>query len=72
MTYTPSYPAAQEAARKEGGNEKVGGGEGAGNDHALCRNAPREPMLPALLDAVGVKLSQISLESGRADHAIAL
>ena len=33
---------------------------------------PREQTLPALLGAVGVKRSQISLESRRADHAIAL
>ena len=39
---------------------------------ALCCNVPREQTLPALLGAIGVKLSQISLESPRADHAIAL
>ena len=33
---------------------------------------PREQTLPASLGAVGVKLSQISLESLKADHAIAL
>ena len=33
---------------------------------------PREQTLPALLGAVGVKCNQISLESRRADHAIAL
>ena len=48
------------------------GARGAGNDHALCYNGPREQTLPALLGAVGVKLSQISLESRRSDRAIAL
>ena len=53
-------------------NESVCGGEGAGNDHALCCIVPRKQTLPALLGAVSVKLSQISLESRKADHAIAL
>ena len=67
VIYTPLYPAAQ-----GGENENVGGGEGAGNNNALCCSVPREQTLPALLGAVGVKLSQISPESRRADHAIAL
>ena len=55
-----------------GGNEKVGGGEGAGDDHALCCKAPRKQALPALLGTIGGKVSQISLEYCRANHAIAL
>ena len=43
-----------------------------GNDRALCCNASKEQTLPALLGAVGLKLSQISPESRRADHDIAL
>ena len=42
------------------------------NVYVLCCNVPREQTLPALLGAVDVKLSQISLEYRRADHAIAL
>ena len=72
MIYTPSYPAAQEVVGKEAKNESVGGSEGAGSDHALCCNVPREQTLPALLGTAGVKRSQISLESRREDHAIAL
>ena len=55
-----------------GENKNIGGGEGVGNDNALCCNVPREQTLPALLGAVGVKRSQISHESRRADHTIAL
>ncbi|CAN0431803.1 unnamed protein product [Ascophyllum nodosum] len=51
----PVLPSRIRSGGQGGENENVGGGEGAGNDHALC-----------------VKLSQISLESRRADHAIAL
>ena len=65
-------PSRTRSGGQGGENESVGGGEGAGNDHALCCNVPREQTLPALLGAVGVKRSQISLESRRADHAIAL
>ena len=65
-------PSCTTSGGQGGENENVGGGEGAGNDNALCCNVPREQTLPALLGAVGVKLSQISLESRRADHAIAL
>ena len=68
----PVLPRRTRSGGQEGGNEKVGGGEGAGNAHVLCCNAPREQTLPALLGAAGVKLSQISLESRIADHAIAL
>ena len=42
------------------------------NVYVLCCNVPREQTLPALLGAVDAKLSQISLESRRANHAIAL
>ena len=65
-------PSRTRSGGQGGGNEKVGGGEGTGNDHALCCNTPRGQALLVLLGAVGVKLSQISLESRRADHAIAL
>ena len=65
-------PSRTRSGGQGGENESVGGGEGTGNDHALYCNVPREQTLPALLGAVGVKRSQISLESRRADHAIAL
>ena len=68
----PVLPSRTRSGGRGRENESVGGGEGAGNDHALCCNVPREQTLPALLGAVGVKRSQISLESRRADHAIAL
>ena len=68
----PVLPSRTRSGGQGGENENVGGGESAGNDHALCCNVPREQTLPALLGAVGVKLSQISLESRRVDHAIAL
>ena len=68
----PVLPSRTRSGGQGGGNESVGGGEGAGNDHALCCNVSREQTLPALLGAVGVKRSQISLESRMADHAIAL
>ena len=68
----PVLPSRTRNGGQGGKNESVGGGEGAGNDHALCCNVPREQTLPALLGAVCVKRSQISLESRRADHAIAL
>ena len=68
----PVLPSRTRSGGQGGENERVGGGDGAGNDNALCCNVPREQTLPALLGAVGVKRSQISLESRRADHAIAL
>ena len=68
----PVLPSCKRSGGQGGENESFGGGEGAGNDHALCCNVPREQTLPALLGAVGVKRSQISLESRRVDHAIAL
>ena len=68
----PVLPSRTRSGGQGGENESVGGGEGASNDNALCCNVPREQTLPALLRAVGVKRSQISLESRRADHAIAL
>ena len=68
----PVLPSRIRRGRQGGENENVGGGKGAGNDHALCCNVPRKQTLSALLGAVGVKLSQISLESRRADHAITL
>ena len=68
----PVLPSRTRSGGQGGENENVGGGEGAGNDNLLCCNVPREQTLPALLGAVGVKLSQISLEPPRADHAIAL
>ena len=68
----PVRPTRTRSGGQGGENENVGGGEGAGNNHALCCNAPRKQTLPALLGAVGVELSQISLESRSADHAIAL
>ena len=68
----PVLPSRTRSGGQGGENENVGGGEGAGNDNALCCNVPREQTLPALLGAVGVKLSQISFQSRRADHAIAL
>ena len=68
----PVLPSRTRSGGQGGKNEKVCEGEGAGNDHTLCRNAPSEQTLPASLRAVGVKLSQISLESRRADHVIAL
>ena len=67
----PVLPSRTRSGGQGGENESFGGGEGAGNDNALCCNVPREQTLPALLGAVGVKRSQISLESRRADHAIA-
>ena len=68
----PVLPSCKRSGGQGGENESFGGGEGAGNDHALCCNVLREQTLPALLGAVGVKRSQISLESRRVDHAIAL
>ena len=68
----PVLPSRSRSGGQGGKNEGVGGGEGAGNDHTLCCNVPREQTLPSLLGAVGVKRSQISLESRRADHAVAL
>ena len=68
----PVLPSRTRSGGQGGENESVGGDEGVGNDNALCCNVPREQTLPALLGAVGVKRSQISLESRRADHAIAL
>ena len=68
----PVLPSRTRSGGQGGENENVGGGEGAGNDHELCCNVPREQTLPALLGAVGLKLSQISLESRRPDRAIAL
>ena len=68
----PVLPSRTRSGGQGGENESVGGGEGAGNDHALCCNVPREQTLPALLGTVGVKRSQTSLESRRVDHAIAL
>ena len=68
----PVLPSRTKSGGQGGENENVGGGEGASNDNLLCCNVPREQTLPALLGAVGVKLSQISLEPPRADHAIAL
>ena len=55
----PVLPSRTRSGGQGGENESVGGGEGAGNDHALCCNVPREQTLPALLGAVGVKRSQI-------------
>ena len=72
MICTLSYPSRTKSGGQGGENENVDGGEGAGNDNALHCNVARGLMLPALLGAEGVKLSQISLESRRADHAIAL
>ena len=70
----PVLPSRTRSGGQEGRIQKVGGGEGAGagNDHALCCNAPREQTLPAFLGPVDAKLGQISLESRRADRAIAL
>ena len=68
----PVLPSRTRSGGQQGKNEKVGRCEAADNDHALFCHIPREQTLPALLGAVGVKLSQISLESRRADHAIAL
>ena len=68
----PVLPSRTRSGGQGGEDEYVGGGEGAGKDNALCCNVQREQTLPALLGAVDVKLSQISLESRRADHVIAL
>ena len=68
----PVLPSRTRSGGQGGKNEDVDGGEGAGNDNALCCNVPREQTLPALLGVVDVKLSQISPDSRRADHAIAL
>ena len=68
----PVLPRRTRSGGQGGENENVDGDEGAGSDNARCCNVPMEQTLPALLGAVGVKLSQISLESRRADHAIAL
>ena len=70
----PVLPSRTRSGGQEGRNQKVGGGEGAGegNDHMLCYNAPSEQMLPAFLGPVDVNLGQISLESRRAGRAIAL
>ena len=68
----PDLPSCTRSGGQGGEKENFGGGEGAGNDNALCCNVPREQMLPGLLGMVGVQLSQISLESRREDHAIAL
>ena len=68
----PVLPSCTNSGWQRGENESVGGGEGAGNDNALCCNVPRGQTLPALLGAVGVKRSQIPLESRRVDQAIAL
>ena len=68
----PVLPSRTRSGGQGGKHENVGGGEGAGNDHALCCNVPRKQTLPALIGAVGVKLSQISFESRRANHAITL
>ena len=68
----PVLPSRTRSGGQGGENESVGGGEGAGTYNALCCNVPRKQTLPALLGAVGVKRSQILLESRRADHAIAL
>ena len=68
----PVLPSRTRSGGQGGKNENVGGGEGAGNDNALCCSVQKEQTLPALLGAVDLKLSQISLESRKADHAIAL
>ena len=68
----PVLPSRTRSGGQGDENEGVGGGEGAGNDHALYCNVPREQTLPALLGVVGVKRSQISLESRRVDPAIVL
>ena len=62
----PVLPSRTRSSGQGGENENVGGGEGAGNDNALCCNVPREQTLPALLSAVGgnVAKSHSSL-SGR-------
>ena len=68
----PVLPSRTRSGGQGGKNENVDGGEGAGNHNALCCNVPREQTLPTLLGLVDVKLSQISPDSRRADHAIAL
>ena len=68
----PVLPSRTRSGEQGGENENVDGGEGAGNDNALCCNVPRKQTLPALPGAIGVKCSQTSLESRRVDHAITL
>lgn len=55
-----------------GRNENTGLGSGASNNEVLCCNVPRELTRPALLGTIGAKGSQISLDSGRVDHAITM
>ena len=53
----PALPSRTRSGGQGGENESAGGGEGAGNDHALCCNVQREQTLPAFLGTVGVKHS---------------